>query len=377
MTGKAPILSRRDVLAGISGAASLAALPGAVIGKPNSDNSLGAIAAGKGVLFGASFATQELDGAHGKDYAKMYTQDARILTSELEFKLATLRPTPDRIDFYGADRLVEFAEANGMRVRGHTLIWNDALPDWIKALSNNAARELLEVHIATVTTRYGGRVAYWDVINEPIGPWDGNPGNLRGGPFYRALGEDYIKRSFQLARKFAPAATLVLNEAQTETNDDNGATFRDSLLSLLRRLKDQGAPIDAVGIQSHLRTGAQYDFPAYAAYLQEIAEMGYAIHITEMDVNDAGLDGTIAERDAKIAALYGAYLTEVLKLPAVKVVELWQLSDGTSWMKDFNSSGDLKVRKDARPLPYDAEFRKKPAWEAISRALSDAPPRSA
>lgn len=377
MTGNAPTLSRRDVLAGISGAASFAALPGTVIGKPNSDSSLGAIAAEKGILFGASFATHELDGARGEDYAKMYIRDARILTSELEFKLATLRPAPDKIDFYGADRLVEFAEANGMRVRGHTLIWNDALPDWIKALSNDAARELLEAHIETVTTRYGDRVAYWDVVNEPIGPWDGNPGNLRGGPFYRALGESYIKRSFQLARKFAPIATLVLNEAQTETDDDNGATFRDSLISLLRRLKDQGAPIDAVGIQSHLRTAARYDFPAYAAYLHEIAEMGYAIHITEMDVNDAGLDGTIAERDAKIAALYGTYLTEVLKLPAVKVVELWQLSDGTSWMKDFNSSGDLKVRKDARPLPYDAEFRRKPAWNAIARALSDAPPRSA
>jgi endo-1,4-beta-xylanase len=96
-----------------------------------------------------------------------------------------------------------------------------------------------------------------------------------------------------------------------------------------------------------------------------------------MDVNDAGLDGTITERDAKVAALYTAYLTAVLKLPAVKVVELWQLSDGTSWMKDFVSNGDLDVRKDARPLPYDADFRKKPAWDAIARALSDAPPRSA
>jgi len=378
MTKSGATLSRRDVLAGIFGAAGFLALQRPATAKqPDASGSLGALAAEKGILFGASFATHELDGPRGADYAKMYIRDARILTSELEFKLGTLRPTPDKIDFYGADRLVDFAEANDMRVRGHTLIWNDALPDWVKDLSNDAARELLEAHIATVTTRYGNRVAYWDVVNEPIGPWDGNPGNLRGGPFYRALGEGYIKRSFDLARKFAPSATLVLNEAQTETNDDNGATFRDSLLALLRRLKDQGAPIDAVGIQSHLRTAARYDFPAYAAYLQQIADMGYAIHVTEMDVNDAGLDGTITERDAKVAALYTAYLTEVLKLPAVKVVELWQLSDGTSWMKDFVSNGDLDVRKDARPLPYDADFRKKPAWDAIARALSDAPPRSA
>lgn len=369
--------SRRDVLAGLSGAVATAGLAPPLARAAPPENSLAAIAAEKGILFGASFAVHELQGSNGKDYAEMYVRDARVLTSELEFKLSTLRATPDKIDFYDADRLVDFAETHGMRVRAHTLIWNDALPDWIKALSDADARDLLDAHIETVTTRFGDRIAIWDVVNEPIGPWDRNPGNLRGGPFYRALGEGYIKRAFDVARRFAPNGTLVLNEAQTETNDANGATFRDSLIALLKRLKAEGAPIDAIGIQSHIQAAKPYDFPAYADYLAEIANLGYAIHLTELDVNDTGIDGGVAERDAKVADLYQRYLGAVLQLKAVKVVELWQLSDGTSWMQDRSSIGRIEMRADPRPLIYDAAFKKKPAWDAVARALSDAPSRSA
>src|SRR4051794_21928887 len=54
--------------------------------------SLAALAAEKDILFGASFAVHELDEPHGPAYADLYTRETRILTSELEFKMASLRP---------------------------------------------------------------------------------------------------------------------------------------------------------------------------------------------------------------------------------------------------------------------------------------------
>lgn len=337
--------------------------------------SLGALAAEKGILFGASFAVHELDAAYGADYARIYEHDARILTSELEFKMAALRPASGNLDFFDADKLVDFAEKRQMKVRAHTLIWNDDLPDWIKGLAKDDAASLLDVHIGSVISRYQDRVAIWDVVNEPIGPWDKLPGNLRGGPYYAALGEGYILRAFEQARKVAPAATLVLNEAQTETDDANGATFRASLLALLKRLKDQDAPIDAIGLQSHLKADARYDLDAFTQYVGEIASLGYDIHITELDVNDTGIAGDIATRDAKVATLYERYLSAMLKLPAVKVVQLWQLSDRTSWMRDPALIPRIRLRSQARPLPYDDAFKKKPAWDAVARALSQAAAR--
>lgn len=361
-------ISRRDFAAGCV-ASAIAAVPQNAIANA-APQSLGAIAAEKGILFGASFAVHELDSAYAGPYAEIYERDAHILTSELEFKMTALRPTPDKLDFFDSDKLVAFAEKRQMKVRAHTLIWNDDLPDWIKALNNDGVESLLDLHIGSVIARYQDRVAIWDVVNEPIGPWDQLPGNLRGGPYYAALGEGYIARAFRQARKLAPAAKLVLNEAQTETDDANGETFRTSLLALLKRLKNDDVPVDAIGLQSHLKAEARYDFKAFAQYAGEIAKLGYELHITELDVNDTGIAGDAAARDKAVAGLYDRYLTAMLKLPAVKVVQLWQLSDRTSWMRDPSLAP--RIRSQARPLVYDDTFKKKPAWDAVARALAAA-----
>lgn len=341
----------------------------------NVSTGLGEIAAKKGILFGASLAVHEFNNAYAKNYQDIYIADAHILTSELAFKLSSLRPSNNVLDFHDADRLIEFATQHNMAVRAHTLIWDDDVPAWIKALSAHDIAELEDMHIETVMARYAGRVRYWDVVNEPIGPWDHRPGNLRAGPFYRALGEDYIARAFKRARATAPGDVLVLNEAQCETADDNGETFRTSLLALLRRMKEQGVPIDAVGFQSHLKLAAKYDFAAFAAYLHEVASLGFAIHITELDVNDTNVSGDEAARDRAVAQMYRGYLDAVLRVPAVNVVQTWQLSDATSWMNDPATQARMHVRTSPRPLPYDAQFQRKPAWDAIAAAFEAAPPR--
>lgn len=376
---EAQSIRRRDLLTGAAalGVLGVSAPPLALAAHPAPPpaQGLGAIAASKGILFGASLAVHELDRDHGERYQELYIRDAHILTSELEFKLSTLRPKHDVLDFYGADRLIGFAAGHAMSVRAHTLIWDDDVPDWIHRLAPAGISALLYMHIETIMRRYAGRIRYWDVVNEPIGPWDSKPGNLRAGPFYRALGEDYIARAFRAARAVAPSDILVLNEAQCETADENGETFRTSLLALLRRLKDQGVPIDAIGFQSHLKLAAKYDLPAFTAFLHEVADLGFDIHITELDVNDSTFPGDIAVRDRAVARMYRAYLDAVLKVTAVKVVETWQLSDATSWMNDPATQARMAIRSNPRPLPYDASFLRKPAWDAIAEAFDAAPAR--
>lgn len=374
-SNSSPSMSRRDLLIGATAAATLCAVAPCARAASDDAEGLAALAEKKGILFGASFAVHELDREYGAQYRDLYLRDARILTSELEFKLSMLRPNAQSLDFFGSDKLVEFATQNNMAVRAHTLIWDDDVPEWIHRLPAGDIPDLLDMHVETVMSRYSGRVKYWDVINEPIGPWDGKPGNLRAGPFYNALGETYIARAFKAARSTAPTDVLVLNEAQCETADENGETFRTSLLALLRRLKDQGTPIDAVGFQSHLRLAAKYDFPAFAAFLNEVAELGFEIHVTELDVNDSKFPGDIPVRDKAVAQMYRAYLDEVLKLKAVKVVETWQLCDATSWMNDPSTQTRMEIRSAPRPLPYDASFKRKPAWDAIAEAFAYAPPR--
>jgi endo-1,4-beta-xylanase len=364
--------TRREVL--LSGAAvAVAAAAGPV--QAAAPSSLGALAAEKGLLFGASFSVAELDQSYGEAYAAMYAREARVLTSELEFKMGVLRPTPGAIDYAPADRLLAFAETHALGVRGHTLIWNDYLPEWIHALQPQEAGQLLETHIATVLERYRDRVGSWDIVNEPIGPWDRLPGNLRKGPFLTALGEDYITRSFEIARRTAPGLELVLNEAQTESDDENGATFRSSLYGLVQRLQDKGAPIDAIGLQCHIDTARPYDFPKFAAFVQSLADLGYRILLTELDVNDRALPGDPAKRDEAVAKIYRGFLTEVLQVKAVSTLTLWQMADHTSWLYYDAAQKTPRAMRRPRPLIYDIGFRRKRAWDAVAEAISAMPPR--
>lgn len=364
--------TRREVL--IGGAASVAAIASGPV-RAEAPASLGEIAAAKGLTFGASFSVAELDQPYGDAYAAMYAREARVLTSELEFKMGVLRPSAESIDFGPADRLLSFADTHRLGVRGHTLIWNDYLPQWIHALGPKDVERLLEEHIVTVLERYSDRVGSWDVVNEPIGPWDRLPGNLRKGPYLTALGEDYILRSFQIARRTAPGVDLVLNEAQTESDDENGATFRSSLFGLVQRLKDKGAPIDAIGLQCHIDSARPYDFAKFAAFVQSLAELGYRILLTELDVNDRALPGDPATRDAAVANIYRGFLAEVLQVKAVSTLTLWQMADHTSWLYYDAVQKTPRALRRPRPLIYDIGFRRKRAWDAVAEAIAAMPAR--
>jgi endo-1,4-beta-xylanase len=376
-TGPASVSRRAVLLGGAAALGTATALPTAPVcaGGAAGSRGLAARAALKGLLFGASFATHELDKPYGPGYAELYKSEARILTSELELKLSTLRPSADRLDFAPADRLVAFARESGHVLHGHTLIWNDALPAWVGRLDTVEREQLLETHIFSVLERYRHGIPTWDVVNEPIAPWDHLPGNLRGGAFYDALGDGYIAKSFSLARAAAPNARLFLNEAQTESDDENGRVFRESLKALLQRLKDEGVPVDGVGLECHLDTRRPYDFPRFADFVAQLGEMGFDLAISELDVNDAGLSDDPNERDAQVADIYGRFLKAVLAVKAVRRLTLWQMADHTSWLYYEDLDHHPRVRRRPRPLPFDAKFQRKRAWHAIARALDDMPAR--
>ena len=60
-----------------------------------------------------------------------------------QFKWATIHPAKDTFDFAPGDALVDFAVAHNMKVRGHTLLWGMANPDW---LGNQGSSRLYQIH---------------------------------------------------------------------------------------------------------------------------------------------------------------------------------------------------------------------------------------
>ena len=118
-------------------------------------------------------------GYAGTDITRFRSTLARefgALTPENDMKHERLHTARDVYRFETADSLVAFAAANGMRVRGHTLVWHRQLATWLTSGSWTAAeaRTLLQEHVTNVAAHFRGKLAAWDVVNEALND-DGTP----------------------------------------------------------------------------------------------------------------------------------------------------------------------------------------------------------
>lgn len=331
---------------------------------------LGELARRRGVLLGAAIepGSVEADG----DFAALLRHECTGLTPENHMKWNLLRPAPRRFDFSGADRAVSIARAQGAVVHGHALIWHEANPDWLaRELNARTAEEILHEHIDGVVGRYAGRVRSWDVVNEPVERNDRRPDGLRESIWLKAMGPDYIPLAFEAAHRADPAARLVLSDYGLEYDDESWMREkRGTMLDLLEGLTRSGVPIHALGLQGHLLGDRPAAFGAgLRAFLRDVARLGLEIYVTELDVNDQKTPGTVQQRDETVARIYRTFLDTVLAEPATKMVTTWGLTDR------YTSKTDMFPRADGqgvRPLPFDRDLNRKPAWFALADAFTGA-----
>ncbi len=299
-------------------------------------------------------------------------QECGILVGEYSFKWAELEPQPGVFDYAKAEELMAFAARSGLRMRGHTLIWHEAMPQWLQEqLSPATGETLMRRYIGTVAGHFRGRLAHWDVVNEPMHPEDGPPFGLRDTPWLRALGPGYLDLAFHSCAEADPGALRVLNEFGIDYAIDWQERRRVKLLELLAHLRAHGVPVQAVGMQAHLDAAERaLDQKVLERFVADLAGLGLKVIVTELDVRDDGLPADIAVRDAAVAAHARAWLDAVLPNPAVLGVLTWGLSDRHSWL-------DARFpRRDGlpqRPLPLDAQLRRKPLWAAIAASLEQPP----
>ena len=314
---------------------------------PNGAGSLKAHAAARGFLFGCAVDIALLGRDEG--YARLVREQSAILVAENSMKFAQMRPGPDRFHFEAADALLAFAETNHMKLRGHNLCWHKDLPSWFAGYATaENARELLRNHIETVVSRYAGRMHSWDVVNEAVSLADKRPDGLRKSAWLDLIGEDYIELAFGTARQADPEALLTYNDYGIEGEDDNSGKKRAAVLMLLRRLKARNVPIDAMGIQSHIRAGSACG-TGLRDFMAQCRALNLQIFISELDVNDQKLAPDIPTRDAAVAESYGKYLDLVLAEPSVRAVLTWGITDRKTWLNGQDARAD---HEQERCLPF-------------------------
>ncbi|GAA4892916.1 endo-1,4-beta-xylanase [Streptomyces coeruleoprunus] len=306
------------------------------------------LAAAHGIYYGTAVTASKLNGT----YATVAAQQFDSLTPGNEMKWGSVEPVRGDFRWSGADAVVDFAEAHGQKVRGHTLVWHSQLPSWVEngSWTADGLRAVVADHIATEAGRYKGRIDHWDVVNEPFN----EDGTRRQSVFQRVLGDGYVAEAFRAARAADPAAKLYLNDYNVEGINAKS----DAMYNLVRSLKAQGVPIDGVGLQAHLIVG---QVPStLRANIQRFADLGVDVAVTELDIRM-----TLPATDAKLAqqkADYKAVTQACLAVARCAGVTVWGFTDSDSWIPDF-------FEGQGAATPYDENYRPKPAYYGIAEAL--------
>ncbi|KPF70139.1 hypothetical protein IP69_09685 [Bosea sp. AAP35] len=282
-----------------------------------------------------------------------------------DLKWEAIRHDRALFDFAGADELVGFARSQGKALRGHALLWGEALPPWAREMSTRAEaeRELVD-HIETVVDRYKGQIETWDVVNEVIkfDPLPGEP--MRDTIWQRLLGPAHVEIAFRTAARIDPKARLVLNDFNFEEPGPGTAARRKIALDLCRNLKDKGIPVHGIGMQAHLYADKPLDIDGLQNFMVELGKLDLDVEITELDVIDWKLPADIATRDRAAASLVGTFLDTIVSVRRPRAIVTWGLSDRYSWVHETFPRKD-KAR--ARPLPLDADFKPKPMMAVLDR----------
>jgi endo-1,4-beta-xylanase len=270
------------------------------------------------------------------------------VTAENEMKMFALQPMPGAWNFDAADQMVDWARAHGKRVRGHTLVYGQQLPWWIRGRqwTRDELLQVMKDHITMVMRHFSGRVAEWDVVNEAI-DWNGS---FIPNLWYQVIGPSYVEQAFRFAHDADPSAKLFYN--------DNGLDVADNphtvgVRNLVAGLRSRGVPIDGVGSQSHVSNRFNAGEALFAAALRSFTDLGLDVAVTEMDVRLDG-EGTPDQKLATQRQVFSDAAQACRLEPRCTSFTTWGISDRYSWLGPA-----------AAPLLFDVGLEPKPAFAAV------------
>lgn len=303
---------------------------------------------------GTAMGTSQFD--TDPEYLAAAGRDYSSVTPENAMKWDAIHPERNRYDFTGGDKIVAFAQAHHMMVRGHTLVWHSQNPQWLTngAFTRDELIQILHDHIATVVGHYRNRVKQWDVVNEVIAD-DGL--GLRDNLWLRGIGPDYIAMAFRFAHEADPGARLYLNDYLTETVNPKS----DLALALAALLRALGVPINGIGIQMHRIEIVPESSADIEANLARISAAGFQVWITEMDV--AILLPVDVAKLANQAVIYGDVVRACRNTRRCRGITTWGFTDRYSWIPSF-------LPGFGAALPFDESLQPKLAYHAMVAALA-------
>lgn len=338
-----------------------------------------------------------------KAYTDMVKADFNSLTAGNEFKAYSLLNQSasqknengmPAMNYYNADKIAEFAQANGIGIRGHVLVWDAYMPSWYfregykndgAFVSSDVMKKRLQYYIEEVVAhfeeKYPGVVYCWDVVNEAVA--DGtneckadDPRRVRtsrGGTtnyFYDVIGPDYVELSFKYARQAAKKANANIKLFYNDYN-----TFyspkREAIGKLIESINKDEKLCDGVGMQGYVGGYGQQsgcmsanDINLFKNAITFYSKMGLEVQVTEL---------ALRNYEKEKAEQHAAYYENFFKMLAAAAdetksltcVAIWGICDNPALPKN-----DYSYKMNG---PYCGMFNydcnKKPEFFRVAKAL--------
>jgi len=276
-------------------------------------------------------------------------------------KLAAADETAVAVKFDAAKPLLDYCQKNGVKVHGHVLVWHSQTPDVFfregyKSTGKYVSREVmlarLDNYIRLVMeytdTHYPGVIVSWDVVNEAVS--DGSK-ELRESNWTKVVGQDFVNRAFEIARKYAPEGVKLYYNDYNTPNEPK----LTGICNLLDSLIAEGN-IDGYGFQCHYSSNSPLPAMVRSA-MDRIAKKGILLRVSELDVGISA-DNSInrifqASRYKELMKIFLDYADQM------EAVQVWGITDDKSW------------RGDEFPLLFDGRAKPKDAFHYVLDAVKE------
>lgn len=281
------------------------------------------------------------------------------------------------LNFDSIDPTLEWCMENGMKMRGHTLVWHAQAPDWFFRVDYQTGgayvdRETMlfrmESYIRQLLTHcqteYPGVIYCWDVVNEAVDPDNGDKDSYfkcrtqndgAENPWYMTIGEDYVEMAFTYARQYAdPEVKLFYNDFNTYV-----LTKTNAIYALCENLKEKGL-IDGIGMQGYWGL----DYPSTTLIenaIKKFAQLDLEIHITELSID---VPEETEEQFEKQGKVYGRVFYMLRSLDTA--------SGGPANITNVTLFGLIDHYRDGDTTNtriFDTDYQPKPAFEKIQAVM--------
>lgn len=281
----------------------------------------------------------------------------------------TLEPTEGKLRFEKdcefisrrppLDTIMQFCAENGVRAKGHCLVYNSFQPDWMPE-SNRETKIKIDQRLRAIAERYGNGFLDLDVINEMFSVYK----NCYRGNGARNLQitdeRDHERWCFETARKHFPHSRLFWNEGVHESFGMHYRGQRSFYYMMLEKMLREGVRVDGIGMQYH----AYWPHEDFLNPLRIIdvfdcyGEFGLPIQVSEVSIpsfsNEEGDEALQAELTKRLYQLW-------FGRKHCDAIVWWNMVDGTAY-HDENVFHAGLLRNDCT---------EKPSYRVIDKLINE------